>query len=260
MREFLEAGIGGWVALATVAALLIIYELGDVLGRRRHNGAREARKAQADLLVPSLLGLLSLLLAFSLNIVQNRFDRRKALLLDDANAIGTTYLRAKTLPPPYDREIEALLHEYISFRVEARDPEALQVALVRSGKIHTQLWTQATAVARANPDSVVVGRFLESLNYMIDLHTARVTVGLYQRMPRAILWMLFFVSALAVGMAGFRAGLDRSRAVIPIALLVLAITAVLAMIVDLDRPGSRMFPISQGAMEDVRQSMMQDVQ
>jgi hypothetical protein len=258
LMSYLDAAVSGWVLLATAAGLLIVHEIGYRLGRRHRVAMLEAQKSQADLLVPSLLGLVSLLLAFSFDIAQSRFDQRKALVIDDANAIGTTYLRAKTLPAPYDEHLQVLLREYIGDRLGAHRTAELQAALARSGELHNQLWAETTAVARANPDSEVVGRFIDALNHMIDVHEARVMVVLFQRMPRAILGMLFVVSALAIGMAGFRSGLDRTRALFSSAVLILAITAVLALIVDLDRPASRMFQVSQRAMEDLGETVSHD--
>ena len=251
----LDAPASGWELLVTVASLLIAIEIGYRLGRRRRDATLEARKSQADLLVLTLLGLLSLLLAFSFSMVATRFDQRKALVLDDANAIRTTYLRATPLPAPHGARLQGLLRTYIEVRVRATTPAELEAAIVRSGSMHNELWAEATAVAHANPGSEIVALFLDSLNRLIDLHEARVTVALFQRLPPAILWMLLVVSALAIGMAGFRSGLDRTRSVIPMCALVATVVAVLALIVELDRPASRMFEISQHAMQDVRKAM-----
>lgn len=256
--SYLDAAVSGWVLLATAAGLLIVHEIGYRLGRRHRDVMLEAQKSQADLVVPSLLGLIGLLLAFSFDIAQNRFDQRKALVIDDANAIGTTYLRAKTLPAPYDEHIQVLLREYVGDRLRAHGAADLAAVLARSGTLHTELWAETTAVARANPDSEIVGMFIDALNHMIDIHQARVTVALFQRMPKAILGMLFVVSALTIGTVGFRSGLDRTRALVPAAVLVLAITAVLALIVDLDRPASRLFQVSQRAMEDLGETVSHD--
>jgi hypothetical protein len=259
VNQLLQTEIGGVGLLTIIAGLLLVYELGFRLGRRRRDSAVDARRSQADILIAALLGLLGLLLAFSFGIVEERFEKRKALVLDDANTIGTTYLRAKLLPSPHDQRVEALLREYVEDRTNINTPEGLQRGLARAPGLQRKLWSEATIVARANPDSEVVGRFVEALNNMIDLHESRVTVGLIQHMPWANIWLLVLVSALSVGMVGFRSGLAGTRSAIPAAMLVIAITAVLALIIDLDRPYSCAFPVSQRPMEDLLETISQDV-
>jgi hypothetical protein len=258
LNQLFEASISGWVLVVTFAVLLFVNEIGYRLGRRQAEERLGPRRSQADLLVPALLGLLGLLLAFSFDMVQTRFDRRRTLVVEDANAIGTTYLRAKTLPAPYDERLQALLREYIAYRTRGTTEAEVEVAIARSAVLHREMWEQTTEIARAQPDSVIVGRFIESLNKMIDLHETRITVALIERMPRPIIWVLFLISGLSVGMAGFRSGLDHTRAVIPMTVLTLAITAVLALIVDIDKPTSRIFEISQRPMFDISQVMARD--
>lgn len=257
MRYVIDPGPGGWLLVLLILGMLAANEVGYRFGRRTGIATSEAKKAQADLVVAGLLGLLGLLLAFSFGIVNDKFAERRQLVIEDANAIGKTYLRAELMPAPHDARIEALLRQYVAYRVGALTPEALEVALARSGELHVELWAEATALARAYPDSVMVGRFVEALNQMIDTHESRVAVALYLRLPEAIMTMLYAVALLSLGMMGFRSGLDRARSRIAALVLVLAITTVLALILDLDRPVSRLFRINQRAMSDV-QTMMQE--
>jgi hypothetical protein len=157
LMSYLDAAVSGWGLLAMAVGLLVVHEIGYRLGRRHRDVMLEAQKSQADLVVPSLLGLVSLLLAFSFDIAQNRFDQRKTLVIDDANAIGTTYLRAKTLPAPYDEHVQGLLREYVGDRLREHGTADLAAVLDRSGTLHIELWAETTAVARANPDSEIVG-------------------------------------------------------------------------------------------------------
>lgn len=87
-----------------------------------------------------------------------------------------------------------------------------------------------------------MGHFLAALDNVIDLHEARVTVGLVQRTPRGFLMVLFILSALASGMLGLRSGLVRTRSTIPVVIYLVANTIVLALIVDIDRPVSGCSP------------------
>ena len=70
-------------------------------------------------MVAATLGLLAFILAFTFGLAASRFDSRMQVLLDEANAIGTTYLRAGMLPEQ-GKQIRALLREYADARLGRR--------------------------------------------------------------------------------------------------------------------------------------------
>lgn len=257
MSHLIDPGRNGWLLALLLVGMLLVNEIGFRFGRHTREVTTEAKKAQSDLVVAGLLGMLGLLLAFSFGIVNDKFAQRRQLVIDDANAIAKTYLRAELMPAPHDARIEALLRRYVAYRAgSASSPKAIETALARSGELHLELWAEASELGRAYPDSVMVGRFVEALNQMIDVHESRVAVALYLRLPDAIMTMLYAVALLSIGMVGFRSGLDRARSPVAAFVLVLAIIVVLALILDLDRPVSRLFRVNQRAMTDV-QTMMQ---
>ena len=120
--------------------LLIVLEVGFRLGRRGFDGADEDALDHVGMLQGSVLGLLALLLGFSFAMAVERFDLRKALVVDEANAIGTTALRAQYLPAPHNTQAMQLLREYVSVRLEfysaGQDESRLAQALSRAGEIH----------------------------------------------------------------------------------------------------------------------------
>lgn len=121
--------------------------------------------------------------------------------------------------------------------------------------MQARLWGEATAIGQQHPDSIGVGLFVESLNEVIDLHAKRVTAGMRNRIPGTIWASLFTIAVLSLGAMGYHAGLvgaTRSLAVIAVAL---AFSAVIALVVDLDRPQEGTLTVSQQALIDVRQSM-----
>jgi hypothetical protein len=255
MGSILQPEIG-WVQLALMAiGLVIAYEVCWQIGRRRREETRDAKKSQADVAVAALLALLGLMLAFSFELGANRFDRRKSIVLDEANAIATTYLRAELLPAPYDHRSQQLLRDYVRAREGWHTPEELERAIRRSSSLHDDLWTNAVAAARATPPSPITAQYIESLNRMLDLYEARVTVALYQRIPPAIFVALYFMSLLSIGMVGLRAGVDRSRGPLPAAILMTSIMSVMALIASLDQPMSRLFHVTQHALHDTERMM-----
>ena len=81
----------------------------------------------------------------------DRFNARRGLERDEANTIGTTFLRAGYQAAPDENDIQNLLREYMPLRIESRDQAQLEADYARSKKIHDQLWTQAKALVREVP-------------------------------------------------------------------------------------------------------------
>jgi hypothetical protein len=148
MRSILEPQLGWWHIAIMAAGLLVAYEVCCRIAWRRREETREAKKSQADVAVAALLALLGLLLAFSFQIGAERFDKRKALVLDESNAITTTYLRATLVQAPYSQRIQELLREYVQVRAKVTSADELERALKESGRLHGELWASATAIAR----------------------------------------------------------------------------------------------------------------
>jgi hypothetical protein len=254
------AGLSWWAALLVLAVcLLVAAELGFRLGRgaARRNPTRSS-SVQVGAVLGGLLGLLGLLLGFSFGIVESRFSARKALVLDEANAIGTSYLRAALLPDERGPKIRTLLREYVDLRLGPATPVALQDAISSSGRIHGELWRETVLVGTAHPSSKVVGLFIESLNDVIDLHTSRVSVGLHQRMPGAIFHVLLTVSLLALFVLGYSSGLACLREPVTMVALVVCVASVVVLIRELDVPGASLFRVDHWAMEDVRRAMSEN--
>ena len=124
----------------------------------------------------------------------------------------------------------------MNVRLEATQPGRLDESVRRSEELHAVLWAHATAVAEKQPNSVVVGLFIWSLNEVIDLHAKRLTLGPRTRLPGTIWATLYFVAVLGMSVIGYHAGLAGAGRSMAILALVLAFSAVLTLIADIDRP------------------------
>jgi len=240
--------------LVIVCLVLFAIECGYRVGDHRRLRANKEKDAPVGAMVAATLGLLAFMLAFTFGLATSRFDMRKALVLDEANAVGTTYLRAAMLPDGRD-EVRALLRDYVDARLAAVQSSDITQGIRRAEELQTQLWSLAVAAGQQHPNSIVVGLFVASLNEVIDLHAKRVTAGLRNRIPGTIWVVLFTIAVLALGAMGYHSGLvdtTRSLAVFAVAF---AFSAVIALVVDLDRPQEGTLIISQQALIDVRQSM-----
>jgi len=242
--------------LFLVIVVLVLFSIdgGYRVGRYRRSRSEQEKDAPVGAMVGSTLGLLAFMLAFTFGMAASRFDARKSLVLEEANAIGTTYLRAAMLPDRRD-EVRGLLRDYVDARLGAVQSGDMAEGLRRAEDLQARLWSEATAIGQQHPNSIVAGLFVESLNEVIDLHARRVTAGLRNRIPGTIWVALFTIAVLSLGAMGYHSGLvgtTRSLAVIAVAL---AFSAVIALVVDLDRPQEGTLTVSQQALIDVRQSM-----
>jgi hypothetical protein len=240
---------------ATIVVLLLVVEGGYRLGGYRLRRSGEEHGPHVLALVTATMGLLALVLAFTFGLAATRFDARKQIVVEEANAIETTYLRAGLLPGDRGTKVRELLRKYVDSRLEAVRLDNVEQALRRSDELHRELWREAEAAGRDRPDSTVVGLFIESLNRTIELHTMRVKVGVRSGIP-GVLWVaLFVVAALNLAAVGYHAGLVRTRRSPAVMTLVLSLSIVLMLTADLDRPQEGALRVSQQAMIDVRRMM-----
>lgn len=248
-----------WIVfIFTFLFLLIAFEGGRILGKKHQLSSEKEDKSPIGSIVAATLGLLAFLLAFSFSLGASRFDDRRKLVLEEANAIATTYLRAGYLSEPYQTTIKDLLKEYVYARLEAVKPEKLTEELKRSIDIQDQLWQQAVYVAEKNSNSVTVGLFIQSLNKVIDLHEERVNIGLYIRIPLIIWITLYFVTILALGSLGYQFGLVHAYHGGIMLLLILTFSSVIVLIADLDRPQEGFIKVSQQALVDLMNKLTKD--
>ena len=174
------------IFLISLVVLLSATEFGRWLGTRvTDQGADEVLTLQG-----AVLGLLALMIAFTFAMALSRFEGRRDAVLNEANAIGTTALRARLLPEPHGTETLKLLREYVQVRLDITQrvptPEEFSAAVSRSSEIHEALWQQAKAMAAKDSGIVPTGLFIQSLNELIDDQEKRLT-ALRNRVPNVVL-------------------------------------------------------------------------
>lgn len=240
--------------VAVLLLVLLSVEGGYRLGRYRRSRSGQEAEAPVGAMVGATMGLLAFILAFTFGAAAERFDSRRQIVLDEANAIGTTYLRAGMLPSRRD-EVRLLLRQYVDVRLEGVRTKQVAEGIRRSEQLQEQLWAQAVALGEGHPASIVVGLFVQSLNEVIDLHAKRVTASIRNRIPGAIWLALLAVAVLALASMGYHigiAGTGRSPAQVAVAV---TFAVVIGLIADLDRPQEGSLTVSQQALVDLRQSM-----
>jgi hypothetical protein len=205
-------------------------------------------------MVGAALALLGFLLAFVTSIAIGVFNDRRQLVISEANAIGTTYLRAGLLSEPVALESRQLLREYVEMRLAALDRSQLDRAISRSEEIHDELWIRAEAEGKANPVPTVA-LYIASLNEVIDLHSLRINAELGFRVPPTIVWGLYIVAVLTMALVGLHSCYSEKRNLISQVIMILILSVAFMLIIDLDRSQQGLLRIPQKALMDLQQTL-----
>jgi len=246
------------VFVLTFAICMGAVEAGTALARMTLRQKKEKEpEGPLGSLVGAVLGLLAFILAFTFGMTASRFDARRQLVLQEANAIGTAYLRAGLLPPAQGLEIRRLLREYADVRLNITAGN-VQDALSQSEDIHGRLWAQAKALVQTDMDSELRSLFIAGLNEVIDLHQSRKTVGLQYRIPGTVWLAVYVLSVLSMLTVGYQVGMSGTRRLRGTPVLAAAFSLVILMIADIDRPGEGLMRVSQQPVADAQQMMLRD--
>jgi hypothetical protein len=221
---------------AVIVLMATAAELGHFIGWRTRR--RDPEHSDLGTLTGAALGLLALLLAFGFSIALSRYEARRAMVLEEANAIGSTANFALMLPSQAQQPVLGLLREYTLVRVGLGipfDPEKFQQDIARSVDLQARLWRQAVAVTAADPQSLPAYRFVGSLNEMNNVHERRLT-ALRFHIPAAVVFTLASVALVAMGFAGYNAGVTGTRRYYPSLIMAVTVGVLIVLVMDLDRP------------------------
>jgi hypothetical protein len=242
------------IFIVSLVAILAATEIGRQVGMRATGQAGDS----VSTLEAAILGLLALMIGFTFSMALSRYEGRRDAVLNEANAIGTTALRARLLPAPHNTEVLKLLRDYVQIRLDVttRAPTAAEIdaAITRSNVLQEALWQEAKAVAVIDKGLVPTGLFIQTLNEMIDNQQKRLTAA-SNFVPSIVLIGLYGVAIVASGFAGYASGLQSRRSRLPVYLMGTIICAVILLIQDLDRPGTGFITVSQQPMIDTAASI-----
>jgi hypothetical protein len=256
--DFLYEQNAALIVLAIFALLLVASEIGFRRGRDVGSSLIEASRSQLSGFQGAMIGLLALLLGFSFALAESRFETQRHLVVEESNAIDTTYLRSQMLPEPYRTEIAKLVREYVEARLEffqaGLDEDRLKGAIAKTESVQRELWSQALAVAEKDPRPVPTGLFITPLNDVIDLHAER-DAARQNRVPQTVLWLLVIAATGSMGLVGYGSGVGSRRNLAHTIIVALTISLVILTIMDLNQPRRGLIKTSQQSMIALRQSL-----
>lgn len=240
------------IALALLVGLVLSVDAGFRVGRRSVRTREAPTTAQLGAIQGATLGLLGLFLGFSFAGASGRFMERQDLIVAEANAIGTAYLRADLLDDAHASELRASLAEYVAHRLEVSRRLALGVTREDAARIedcHVRMWAAARDGAKERPAMTMA--ILPPVNEVIDLHSTRLAAG-KKHLPALVLGLLMVCSALSMGVIGYGCGATGRRNFAMTTSLAVVIATALWTTIDLDSPRAGLIRLSDAPLAALR--------
>lgn len=257
MSELLYARSSVAIALSLLFLMVLALQIGHSVGIRSSaiKNCKPCKEHIATLL-SSLLGMLALILGFSFSIALERHGSRSEAVIDEANAIGTAYLRTAILPENYRAQTQQLFAQYLDVRLkesqfnltQRTEREALNQ---QASTLQMQLWDAASQAAIQDPSPVSTGLFVQALNDMIDAYGTRYA-ELNRHIPELVLLLLFFAFVVSGGMLGYSAGISNHKSSYAVYVMLSVAVLMMYLVIDLDRPRRGLIYIDQTPMQSLQ--------
>jgi uncharacterized membrane protein len=237
--------------LITLALLWIVSQIGAYF--RKQNLDQGMDEEHFSLILGATLTLLGLMIGFTFAMAVSRYDQRKDREEQEANAIGTEYVRLDALSATNDAKLRALLRDYLDQRIlyyTSRDSEQLRQARAKSSQLQTELWSEVTAsvTARPNPVSALV---LSGMNDVLNSE-GYTEAAWRNRVPLAAWILLISIAAFCNFLLGYRAHGKTSMLLL---VLPIAIAIAFFLIADIDSPRSGVIRVYPQNLESLADSL-----
>ncbi len=246
-------------ATGLFVGMILLLEMGRRLGRRRQGRDEEGARAGLGAVEGAVFALLGLLIAFTFSGAASRFDARRELIVQEANATGTAWLRLDLLPASAQPELRDLFRRYLDLRLAAYrkmpDIEAAREELSRANALQGEIWNKAVAACQESPNPLKA-QLIPPLNEMFDIATTR-TMAARTHPPAIIFAMLGVLALMSSLLAGYAMAGGKTRSWIHVVGFALIMATSVYVILDLEFPRLgiiRIDPFDQVLVE-LRQSM-----
>jgi hypothetical protein len=236
--------------------MVLMLEAGFQFGQRQTGKSVKAQTAQVRALMGATVGLLAFMLAFTFSAAQDHFESRIQLQIDEAVLARNAFMQAELMPESVRLQARQLLLEHVEGRVtliemvRAKQAEQIFQLLDRADEINLRLW--ALGAEGRTPESQA---FAQSVLGLMGMQTVRKQAAMANRIPPVIWLTLYFTAVVAMTVVGYQAGLTQSRSPIATFSLALAFSAVMMLILDLDRPLQSFFEVDVASMTELAEFM-----
>jgi hypothetical protein len=247
------------LASGLFGGILLLVEVGRRIGLRRITDDTEGARVGMGAVEGAVFGLMGLLIAFTFTGAAARFDGRRQLVTEEANDIGTAWLRLDLLPAGAQPALRESFRRYLDTRLEAYqkvpDMEAVREALARANALQNEIWAQAVAASREAPPSAGM-LLLPALNQMIDITTTR-TMASQTHPPGIVFTMLVVLTLISALFAGYGMAAAKTRSWVHMVGFALIMAGAVYIIRDLEYPRMGLIRVEAAdqVLVDLRQSM-----
>jgi hypothetical protein len=226
-------------SMTLLGTLILMVEVGRRVGIGRSRRDAEGARAGLGAVEGALFGLLGLLIAFTFSGAASRFDARRAMIVEEANDIGTAYLRLDLLPPSAQPELRAMFRRYVDLRLELYHRLSLEgdVEEVRARitKLQGEIWTVAVRECQKAGSVPTTSLLLPALNSMFDITSSR-WLSVVAHPPMIVFGMLTALALAGALFAGFGMAGGQSRSWLHILGFAGIMAATVYVILDLEFP------------------------
>jgi len=249
------------LAVALFLGMLVLLEVGRRIGQRRLEQDPSGARTGSGAVEGAVFGLLGLMLAFTFSGAASRFDGRRHLVVEEANNIGTAWLRIDLLPSEAQPPLRELFRRYLDSRLatygnQHPDVEMAMAEYGRSTKLQGEIWALAVAACRDSPTPQAALLLLPALNQMIDITTTRLMAT--RTHPPGIIFVMLAALALAGALlAGFAMAEGKERSWVHNFAFAAILAATVWITIDLEYPRLGLIRVdaADAVLEDLRRSM-----
>lgn len=252
--------IGVIISLALFFGLIAGLEGGRRMGRRFRRQAADEGGGSADGVLYAVLGLL---IAFTFTSAASRFDERRRLIVQQANALGTAWLRVDILQPEHQPEIRKRMRRWVELVCQtqqlAGDPAQFMAMVEESERLQQEVWQLTIKAVEDHPKPPLAAQTLPPLNDWIDLTSTRLAMNTMDP-PPAVLQTIIVLSLAGSVLAGFALSKSPKRSVLHMIAFAGAISLCIYVIQDLNHPRAGLLRVdaTDQAMLDLKESMKAD--
>ena len=247
---FLDALVALGLFGGLVATLEVCFYLGKQARRRRTDQPDQLSTIQG-----AMLGMLALLLGFSFALAAGRFNDRVQLIVSEANAIGTAWLRCDLLPDGVRKEMHQILADYTDQRIgfyDAADLDSQLAAAKKAEALQGKIWAIVVAESKAQP--ALANVLLPPFTEVMDLQSARLAAAT-RHMPGVLLLLLLSSSLVSLASVGYGCGLVGKRNILLTTSLAFIISGALWATIDMDHPSKGLVRVGQQPRIDLQKSV-----
>ena len=244
------------IAVSMLVLLAIAGEIGFRSGSRKRD-SQDSYRSLVSGTSAAMLGLLALLLGFTLSMGVSRWDERRDVIVTESNAIGTLWLRAGLLENPLRDDLRDALYDYTDIRIAlggaGGDREVLRIARSKSESLHASIWSVVEQSSQPGHSNDVLSSLISAANELIDSHELRIS-SIENYLPAVLFVLLITIACVAIWFFAWSFGASSQGRRTANLMLGILIGAVLLVIMDVNRPQRGQITVGIESLQRVSES------